>query len=364
MPRARRRPQASVMNERVMIAAVEDQLASMRRRALEELEQAASVDEVAAWDRAYLGAKGKLTLFLRGLASLPAADRPTAGRAGNALKQELSVAWQARREALAAIELEARLAADAIDVTLPGRPPLIGAAHPVSQMIEELSEIFALLGFQTVIGPEVETAYYNFDALNIPPDHPARDVWDTFYIDRPGDIVLRTHTSPMQGRVMELTEPPVRVVIPGRVYRNEAQDASHEWMLHQLEGLAVDRNITMADLKGTLAEMTRQLFGAGRRTRFRCDFFPFVEPGVDFAVDCAICGGHGCRVCKHTGWLEMGGAGMVHPNVLRAVGYDPAVYSGFAFGLGIERLTMMRSGVDDVRAFAGNDLRFLRQFAA
>jgi phenylalanyl-tRNA synthetase alpha chain len=347
-----------------MVVRAQDQLETMRERSLRELHAAGSVDEVVAWERAYLGARGELTLFLRGLAALPAEERPQAGRAGNALKQELSAAWQARRDALAAAELEQRLGEDGVDVTLPGRPPLLGGAHPVSQMIDELSEIFALLGYQTVFGPEVETAYYNFDVLNIPQDHPARDVWDTFYLDRPGEIVLRTHTSPMQARVMEQTEPPVRVVVPGRVYRNEAQDASHEWMLHQLEGLAVDRGITMADLKGTLAEMTRQLFGSERRTRFRCDFFPFVEPGVDFAVDCAICGGEGCRVCKGTGWLEMGGAGMVHPNVLRAVGYDPEVYSGFAFGLGIERLTMMRSGVDDVRAFAGNDLRFLRQFAA
>jgi phenylalanyl-tRNA synthetase alpha chain len=335
----------------------------IRTRAMAELDAAASLDEVVAWERAFLGAKGELTLFLRGLASLAADQRPIAGRGGNALKSELTAAWSARHEALAAEDLERRLAADAVDVTLPGRQPIIGAAHPVSQMTDELSEIFALLGFQTVFGPEVETAHYNFDLLNIPSDHPARDVWDTIHVDLPGEIVLRTHTSPMQARIMEQTEPPVRVVVPGRVYRYEAQDASHEWMFHQLEGLAVDRNITMADLKGTLAEMARQLFGSERRIRFRCDFFPFVEPGVDFAVDCAICGGAGCRVCKGTGWLEMGGAGMVHPNVLRAVGYDPVVYSGFAFGLGIERLTMMRSGVDDVRAFAGNDLRFLRQLA-
>jgi phenylalanyl-tRNA synthetase alpha chain len=335
----------------------------IRTRAMAELDAAASLDEVVAWERAFLGAKGELTLFLRGLASLSADQRPIAGRGGNALKSELTAAWSARHEALAAEDLERRLAADAVDVTLPGRQPIIGAAHPVSQMTDELSEIFALLGFQTVFGPEVETAHYNFDLLNIPSDHPARDVWDTIHVDLPGEIVLRTHTSPMQARIMEQTEPPVRVVVPGRVYRYEAQDASHEWMFHQLEGLAVDRNITMADLKGTLAEMARQLFGSERRIRFRCDFFPFVEPGVDFAVDCAICGGAGCRVCKGTGWLEMGGAGMVHPNVLRAVGYDPVVYSGFAFGLGIERLTMMRSGVDDVRAFAGNDLRFLRQLA-
>lgn len=335
----------------------------MRTRAETELGDAGTLDELTAWERAYLGAKGEVTLFLRGLASLPADQRPIAGRGGNALKNELTAAWEARRVVLAAADLEQRLANDAVDVTLSGRQPILGASHPVSRMIDELSEIFALMGFQTVFGPEVETAHYNFDVLNIPKDHPARDVWDTFYVDLPGEIVLRTHTSPMQGRVMEGQDPPVRVVVPGRAYRYEAQDASHEWMLHQLEGLAVDRNITMADLKGVLSEMARQLFGPERRTRFRCDYFPFVEPGVDFAVDCAICGGAGCRVCKGTGWLEMGGAGMVHPNVLRNVGYDPDVYSGFAFGLGIERLIMMRSGVDDIRAFAANDLRFLRQFA-
>ena len=338
-------------------------IVDMRTRAETELGDAGTLDELTAWERAYLGAKGEVTLFLRGLASLPADQRPIAGRGGNALKNELTAAWEARRVVLAAADLEQRLANDAVDVTLPGRQPILGASHPVSRMIDELSEIFALMGFQTVFGPEVETAHYNFDVLNIPKDHPARDVWDTFWVDLPGEIVLRTHTSPMQGRVMERQDPPVRVVVPGRAYRYEAQDASHEWMLHQLEGLAVDRNITLADLKGVLSEMSRQLFGPERRTRFRCDFFPFVEPGVDFAVDCAICGGAGCRVCKGTGWLEMGGAGMVHPNVLRNVGYDPDVYSGFAFGLGIERLIMMRSGVDDVRAFAANDLRFLRQLA-
>jgi phenylalanyl-tRNA synthetase alpha chain len=232
-------------------------------------------------------------------------------------------------------------------------------------MIEELSDIFALMGFQTVFGREVESGFYNFDQLNIPSDHPARDVWDTFLVETDGaEIVLRTHTSPMQARVMEQTAPPVRVIVPGRAYRYEAQDASHEWMFHQLEGLAVDEHITLADLKGVLQELARQLFGPKRKIRFRCDYFPFVEPGVDFAVDCAICDGAGCRVCKHSGWLEMGGAGMVHRKVLEAVGYDADKYSGFAFGLGIERMVMMRHGVDDVRAFAGNDLRFLQQFAA
>jgi phenylalanyl-tRNA synthetase alpha chain len=200
--------------------------------------------------------------------------------------------------------------------------------------------------------------------LNIPSDHPARDVWDTLIVESEGEeIVLRAHTSPMQARVMEKSEPPIRVIVPGRAYRYEAQDASHEWMFHQIEGLAIDRTITLADLKGVLQEMARQVFGPERRIRFRCDFFPFVEPGVDFAVDCAVCGGKGCRVCKESGWLEIGGAGMVHRRVLEAVGYDAEEYQGFAFGLGVERIVMMRHGVTDIRAFAGNDLRFLEQFA-
>jgi len=336
----------------------------LRERALTELAAVGDVAGAEGWERAFLGAKGELTGFLRGLAALPAEERPAAGRAANALKGELGAAYAAKYRELAAAELERRLAADAVDVTLPGRPAEIGLVHPVSRMIDELSEIFALMGFQTVFGPEVETERYNFDLLNIPADHPARDVWDTIHVEGAGDgVVLRTHTSPMQARTMEATEPPVRVVVPGRTYRYEAQDASHEWMFTQLEGLAVDEGITMADLKGVLRELARQLFGPERRIRFRCDFFPFVEPGVDFAVDCAICGGKGCRTCKQTGWLEMGGAGMVHPAVLRGVGYDPDRYSGFAFGLGVERMVMMKYGVDDLRAFAGNDLRFLRQFA-
>jgi len=338
-------------------------LDEIRARALAELYAVADVDGVRAWERAFLGDKGALTGFLRSLGRLPADERPAAGRAANALKGELAAAFESRSTALRGMRLEGQLAAEAVDITLPGRSPAFGTVHPISQMIEELSDVFALLGFQTVFGREIETGHYNFDLLNIPTDHPARDVWDTIIVDAPGEVVLRTHTSPMQARVMEASEPPIRVIVPGRAYRFEAQDASHEWMFHQLEGLAVDEHITMADLKGVLQELGRQLFGPERRVRFRCDFFPFVEPGVDFAVDCAICNGKGCRTCKHTGWLEMGGAGMVHPNVLRGVGYDPERYTGFAFGLGIERLFMMKYGVDDIRAFAGNDLRFLRQFA-
>ena len=343
--------------------AIQDQIDDLRGRALAALDAAADFAAGEAWERAFLGPKGELTQFLRGLGGLSPEERPAAGRGANLLKQELAAAYAERESGLRGAALDQRLAGDGVDVTLPGRAPVIGAIHPITAMIDNLSEIFALLGFQTVFGPEVETGHYNFDLLNIPSDHPARDVWDTIIVDAPGEIVLRTHTSPMQARTMEQTDPPVRVVVPGRVYRFEAQDASHEWAFHQLEGLAVDTNITMADLKGVLAELARQLFGKERRIRFRCDFFPFVEPGVDFAVDCAICNGKGCRVCKGSGWLELGGAGMVHPNVLRGVGYDPDKVSGFAFGLGIERLVMMQTGVDDVRAFAGNDLRFLRQFA-
>lgn len=295
---------------------------------------------------------------------VPSEAKKEAGSAVNAVKASVQEIYDAVFVENQHAIVEERLQREKIDVTLPGLKPLMGTAHPISMMIDEISEIFALMGFQTVFGSEVETGRYNFDLLNIPANHPARDVWDTMIVDSDNEeIVLRTHTSPMQARVMESTDPPVRVIVPGRVYRFEAQDSSHEWMFHQIEGLAVDEHITMADLKGVLTELARQLFGPGRRVRFRCDFFPFVEPGVDFAVDCAICNGKGCRVCKHTGWLEMGGAGMVHPKVLRGVGYDPEKYQGFAFGLGVERMVMMKYGVNDVRAFAGNDLRFLGQFA-
>lgn len=317
------------------------------------------------WEREYLGPRGKITALLRGLGALPKEDRPEAGKSIQALKIELTDAFAPVRDRLSMEALALQLSADTIDVTLPGRQPIIGGAHPISTMIDELVEIYAHLGFQAVFGPEVETGHYNFDLLNIPSDHPARDVWDTMIIDAPSaEIVMRTHTSPMQARTMEKTSPPIRVIMPGRTYRYEAQDASHEWMFTQLEGLMVDTHVTMADLKGTLQEMARQLFGPDRQIRFRCDFFPFVEPGVDFSVDCSVCGGRGCRVCKYTGWLEMGGAGMVHPNVLRGVGYDPEKVTGFAFGLGIERLIMMKYGVDDIRAFAGSDnIRFLRKFS-
>ncbi|MCC6629419.1 MAG: phenylalanine--tRNA ligase subunit alpha [Chloroflexi bacterium] len=332
--------------------------------ALAALDGVGSTEQMEAWQRDWLGRRGVLTEALRGLVTLPAAERPAAGRLANEVKEALAAAAESRAATLRAAALTVTLAAEAVDVTLPGRSAPIGALHPVTAMIREICDVFALMGFQRVEGPEVELGLYNFDLLNIPKDHPARDVWDTFFIKgATEEIILRTHTSPMQARVMQATEPPVRVVVPGRCYRNEAIDASHEAMFFQIEGLAVDVGLTLSDLKGVLTEFARQIFGSERKTRFRCDFFPFVEPGVDFAIDCMLCGGAGCRLCKHTGWLEILGAGMVHPSVLEGVGYDPRRYTGFAFGMGVERITILKYGIDDIRHFFANDVRFLEQFA-
>ena len=339
-------------------------LDQLQQSALAQLAQASDETALAAWHRDTLGRKGALSDALRGLGALSADERPAAGQRLNAVKTELEAAFAARQDAVRAGLLERRLRSEAIDVTLPGRTRPVGQLHPISAMIREACDIFAHLGFQTVEGPEVELAQYSFDMLNIPQDHPARDVWDTIFIKSGGtEITLRPHTSPMQVRTMLHQRPPVRVVVPGRTYRYEAQDATHEWHFHQIEGLVVDTHITMADLRGTLAEFARQIFGAQRKVRFRCDFFPFVEPGVDMSIDCPFCGGQGCRVCKHSGWIELLGAGMVHPNVLSGVGYDPGVYSGWAFGMGIDRLVMLKFGVQDVRSFYSNDLRFLSQFS-
>jgi phenylalanyl-tRNA synthetase alpha chain len=340
-----------------------DRLTELKQGAVSALQNAHATEELAEWHAAYLGRKGALTDAMRQLGSLSAEERPAFGKAVNELKNELATAFEQRQAEVRAEELTTRLASESVDVTLPGRPVEIGTLHPVTQLIREASEIFSHLGFQTIEGPEVEDAYYAFDALNIPKDHPARDVWDTIFVQSESrEIVLRPHTSPMQVRTMERLDPPVRVIVPGRCYRYEALDATHEWHFQQIEGLAVDEHITMTDLKGTLAEFARQIFGKERKVRFRCDYFPFVEPGVDFAIDCMVCHGEGCRVCKGTGWIEILGAGMVHPNVLANVGYDPDRYSGFAFGCGVERLAMLKYGIQDIRAFYQGDLRFLSQF--
>lgn len=342
-----------------------DRLRQLRDRALAELGRVHDSGELQAWRIAYLGKKGPMTEILREVGRLPAEERPVVGQASNRIKEELERAFQQREQELKTEELQRALEAERIDVTLPGRPAPVGNLHVITKTIDQIVSIFASMGYQVVDGPEVELDYYNFEALNIPQDHPARDMWDTFYIRRGEgqDVLLRTHTSPMQVRTMEKTVPPVRVVVPGRCYRYEAQDASHESQFFQIEGLAVDEGITMADLKGTLALFARRMFGPDVKVRFRCDYFPFVEPGAEMSVTCVACKGTGCRVCKGTGWLEIMGAGMVHPRVLQGVGYDPERYSGFAFGMGPERIAMVRYGIDDIRLFYGNDLRFLRQFA-
>ena len=345
-----------------------EELEALERRAIAELAEAADADALEQWRINFQGRRqGLLPKLLKKLPGLSMEERRAAGARGNQARQMLDTAFTERREALERSQTQERLSAEAVDVTLPGRAVPRGRLHPTTQTIREITAVFASLGYRIVEGPEVETDYYNFEALNIPADHPARDQWDTLWIDGENDegdrpLLLRTHTSPMQVRVMERQEPPVRVLVPGRVYRHEATDATHESVFFQVEGLAVDKGITFADLKGTLYAFARRLFGADRRIRFRCDYFPFVEPGVDMSIDCFNCRGDGCRVCSYSGWIEIMGAGMVHPAVLRRVGYDPEVYTGFAFGMGPERIAMLRYGIDDIRHFYANDLRFLEQF--
>jgi phenylalanyl-tRNA synthetase alpha chain len=343
------------------------EIEDLQARALEELSRLADLDEIEAWRIRYLGKNATLIHALRGLGELPSEQRRTLGATANRVKQSLEDALAERQETLKEAELLSSKERDKLDITLPGRPVRLGSLHPTTQILRQICGIFTSMGFQVVEGPEVEWDYYNFEALNIPEGHPARDMWATFWIDSQNEagqppMLLRTHTSPMQIRIMEKTQPPVRVVVPGKVYRYEATDATHESMFYQVEGLAVDKGVTMADLKGTLFEFARCLFGRERKARFRCDYFPFVEPGVEMAIDCLMCQGQGCRLCSNSGWLEILGAGMVHPDVLRRVGYDADVYSGFAFGMGVERMLMLRHGIEDIRLFYSNDLRFLKQF--
>ena len=333
----------------------------------------ASFDNLEAleqWRVTYLGRRGGLTAILRGLSQLDLDQRRELGALGNRAKNTLEERLAQRSQEINQLILGRAASEERIDVTLPGRPTITGGLHPTTQVLREICNAFVGMGFSVVEGPEVEWDHYNFEMLNIPKGHPARDMWNTLWVDYRDEqgqqpMLLRTHTSPMQARVMEATEPPVRVVVPGKCYRYEATDATHEWHFFQVEGLAVDRGITFADLKGTLYEFARRLFGEERRVRFRCDYFPFVEPGVDMSIDCFACDGNseGCRICRDSGWIEIMGAGMVHPQVLAGVGYDTDIYTGFAFGLGPERIAMLKYGIDDIRHFYTNDLRFLRQFS-
>ena len=334
-----------------------------------ELDRLENLEAVDQWRVSYLGRRGTLTTVLRGLSSLEVGERRTVGALANQAKNTLEERLEERVRQINEAALTRSANQDRLDVTLPGRPALEGRLHPTTQIVREICSAFVAMGFGIVEGPEVEWDHYNFEMLNIPKGHPARDMWNTLWVDyedRAGEqaMLLRTHTSPMQARVMENQEPPIRVVVPGKCYRYEATDATHEWHFYQVEGLAVGEGITFADLKGTLYEFARRMFGEERQIRFRCDYFPFVEPGVDMSIDCFACegNGNGCRICRDSGWIEIMGAGMIHPKVLEGVGYDTERYTGFAFGMGPERIAMLKYGIDDIRHFYSNDLRFLRQF--
>ncbi len=310
---------------------------------------------------AHLGRKSPLSVLLRSIPELPAEERPVVGRLGNQVRAALEQELAAKKGEIESSELVRRLAGEQVDITLPGEPFPRGHLHLINQTLWEIEDVFTGLGYRIADGPEIETDYYNFTALNTPEGHPARSSHDTFFIEGQPDVLLRTHTSPVQIRVMEKEEPPVYIIAPGRVYRRDS-DATHTPMFHQIEGLAVDRNITMGDLKGTLETFAKAIFGADREIRMRPHFFPFTEPSVEIDVSCMICGGAGCRSCKHSGWLEILGAGMVDPNVYGFVGYDPDEVQGFAFGMGVERIAMLKHGMTDLRMFYDNDLRFIKQF--
>jgi phenylalanyl-tRNA synthetase alpha chain len=339
-----------------------DQLNQLHDDALGELETVGTKSGLEDWYAHTIGRKGAVTLLLRRVGELPKEERPAFGRRANEVKQALEAAYEARARQVKANELQRSLRQGAIDVTLPGRPLRMGRLHPSTQTLREIYAIFAEMGFQVYRSPTVESDEFNFQLLNMPPHHPARDMWDTFYTTQQG-VILRTHTSPGQIWAMrEFCPEPIRVILPGMCYRYEQISARSELQFYQVEGLALGHHITMTDLKGTMADFARRLFGAGRQMRFRSSHFPFTEPSVEVDMDCILCQGEGCSVCKYTGWLEIAGAGMVHPVVLRNGGYDPDVYSGFAFGMGPERATMLKHGITDIRQFWANDLRFLEQF--
>lgn len=338
---------------------MKQKLEEIRASALQTIDAAANLAALEQLRVKFLGRKGVLTDVLRGLAQCSPEDRPVVGKVANEVKQAVADALEARKDALAASQEAASATAERLDLSLPGRRPLRGHKHPVMRVAEEISDIFVQLGFQIAAGPDVETEYYNFDSLNTPANHPARDLHDTFFV-KPG-VVLRTHTSPVQMRVMERTQPPVAVIVPGRVYRVD-QDASHSPMFYQIEGLLVDKGISFADLKGVLRLFIQRYFGPTTKTRFRPHYFPFTEPSAEVDISCTVCSGKGCRVCKHSGWLEILGCGMVHPEVFKYANYDSETYTGFAFGLGVERIAMLTHAISSIHYLYENDLRFLEQF--
>lgn len=339
-----------------------DELEKLHTEAQAGLYAAATTDALSIWFRDYLGGKGHVTLMTRQVGQLSAEERPVFGQRVNSIKKALQTAYETREAELKLAELEASISADTLDVTLPGRVPARGRLHITTQTLRQIYRIFGDMGFQVYRSPDVETDAYNFELLNFPPHHPAREMQDSFYTTTP-DVILRTHTSAGQIRAMREYHPePIRVILPGMCFRNEQITARSEIQFNQVEGLAVGRTITFADLKGTLTEFAKRLFGADRQTRFRASYFPFTEPSAEMDVSCFLCNAKGCQVCKYTGWLEILGCGMVHPVVLRNGGYDPEKYTGFAFGMGPERIAMLKYGINDIRQFWGNDLRFLQQF--
>ena len=344
----------------------QNDIEKLKQSALQGLGSADNEEDLEQWRIRFLGRKGEISTLMRGLSSVSETDRAVLGSSANEMKLYLQQEYEVKKNSLSAKYLNDSHDID-VDITLPARKSLVGTYHPTTRIVNEIAQVFSSMGFDIAEGPEVETDEYNFQKLNIPSDHPARDMWNSLWVKEDNDtdstsLLMRTHTSPMQIRIMENMEPPVRVIVPGKTYRYEATDATHEWQFCQIEGLAVAEDITFANLKATLAEFARRIFGDKRKARFRCDFFPFVEPGAEVSIDCFKCEGEGCRVCGNTGWIEIMGAGMVHPKVLQGVGYDPQKYSGFAFGMGAERIAMLKEGIDDVRLFYSNDLRFLKQF--
>lgn len=339
---------------------IQEQLRLMENAAQAKLETVETLKDLDTLRVSLLGKKGELTGLLRGLSQVSPEDRPATGQLINQARNRLEEALEVRKELLQSLVLQQRLAAETIDVTEPRPLPLVGMPHPLTQVLRQVTQCFVGMGFEVVEGPEIELDHYNFELLNIPRDHPARDAQDTFYIDE--NIVLRTHTSPVQARTMLNRKPPIRIICPGRVFRADEVDATHSPVFHQIEGLVIDRDVTMADLRGTLAAFAHNLYGADIKTRFRPSFFPFTEPSTEVDLTCIVCRGKGCRVCKGSGWIEVLGGGMVNPKVLTACGIDPDVYTGFAFGIGLERITMLRYDIGDMRLLYEGDLRFLRQF--
>ena len=338
---------------------MQEKLEEVKKQAEAELNGISDEVSLQNLKAKFVGRKGVITEILKGMKDVSPEERPKMGQLINEVKTAIEQQFDDKSHQLKEEKKKKAIAEERIDITLPGRSVPVGAKHPVSQVMEEIIGIFEKMGFEVAEGPEIETDYYNFEALNIPKNHPARDMQDTFYIS--DDIVLRTHTSPVQIRVMEKQQPPIKIIAPGRVYRCDS-DVSHTPMFHQIEGLLVDKDITFGDLKGVLTEFLRLVFGEGLGVRFRPSFFPFTEPSAEVDIECVICSGKGCRVCKESGWLEILGCGMVDPEVFKSVNYDPEVYSGFAFGMGIERITMLKFGINDIRLFFENDIRFLKQF--